>query len=420
MAGPHETSPGSLDRPFDLVLFGATGFTGRLVAERLAQCETPLRWAISGRSEDKLRSVRQALTQKYPQCAELPLLTADASNPASLSAVAQKTHVICTTVGPYLRYGLPMVAACAEHGTDYCDLTGEVPFMRASIDRHHAQAQKTGARIVHACGFDSIPSDLGVLALHDFLRQRGHTLREAHLFVKSMRGTASGGTVASMLTVMEQAVADRSLRRLLANPYALVPDSSEPRVRQSDLRSVAFDREAQEWTAPFLMGTVNTRVVHRSNALMGNPYGRDFRYSECMGYGGSLKGAVRAATTLAGLAGFAALSASPMTRPLLARVLPKPGEGPSEEAMQQGRWRLHIRGLVEGHDRARALLQLRGEGDPGYASTSRMLSEVARLLVETHGAASAGGVLTPASALGMKLIERLPRAGLHFELSELS
>lgn len=417
-SSPRQPSLSS-DRPYDLVLFGATGFTGRLLAEHLSRSDAPVRWALSGRSEEKLRSVRQALAQHNPRCAELPILTADASDPASLQRVAQTTRVICTTVGPYLRHGLPMVAACAEHGTDYCDLTGEVPFMRTSIDRYHTQAQTTGARIVHACGFDSIPSDIGVLLLHDFLRARGHRMREARLFVKSMKGSASGGTLASMMNLMQLAVADRSLRRLLANPYALLPDPSESRERQPDLRSVAFDREAQEWTAPFVMGTVNTRVVHRSNALLADLYGRDFRYSECLGFGNGLRSAARATTAFAGLAGFAALCSNALTRDALGRFLPKPGEGPSPEVMQRGRWRVHIRGFVDGHDRAQALLQLSGEGDPGYASTSRMLLQVALLLVETHGSARVGGVQTPASALGRTLAERLPSAGLRAELSAL-
>lgn len=420
MADPQATIPSTAERPFDLVLFGATGFTGRLLAQHLATSDLPLRWALCGRSADKLRAVRQALTDRNPACAELPILTADASDPQALAEVAQKTRVICTTVGPYLRYGLPVVAACAAHGTDYCDLTGEVPFMRASIDGHSAQAQQTGARILHACGFDSIPSDLGVLALHDYLRARGQTLREAHMLVKAMKGKASGGTLASMLNLMEQAVADRSLRRLLANPYALVPDSTASPRSQPDLRRVTYDREAREWTAPFLMSTVNTRVVHRTNALLGYPYGRDFRYSECMGFGDSLRGATRATMLFAGLAGFAALSSSATTRQLLSRYLPKPGEGPSPEAMQHGYWRVQLRGFVDGDSRARALLKLRGEGDPGYGSTSRMLFEVARMLVETHGPKRAGGVHTPGSALGMPLVSRLARAGLHFEFSDLS
>lgn len=416
MASKADTS----SREFDAVLFGATGFTGQLVAECLAQSSQPLRWALCGRSEDRLRGVRQALAKLNPRCADLPILQADASDAQSLLAVAAKTRVICTTVGPYMRYGLPMVAACAEQGTDYCDLTGEVPFMRTSIDRHNETAKQTGARILHACGFDSIPSDIGVLALHDFMRARGKALSAAHLFVKSMRGGASGGTLASMLNLLQDAVGDRSLRRLLANPYALVPDPDASRGRQPDLRSVAYDREAKEWTAPFVMGTVNTRVVHRSNALLDYPYGRDFRYSEVMGFGDSLRGMARASTAFAGMAGFAALGSNNSTRALLGRFLPKPGEGPTEEARRKGRWRFDVRGFVAGSDRAQALLTLRGEGDPGYASTSRMLSEVILLLIETHGNARQGGVQTPAAALGMPLVARLGRAGVQFDLSEIS
>jgi short subunit dehydrogenase-like uncharacterized protein len=404
-------------KDLDLVLFGATGFTGQLVAERLAKEVASLRFGLAGRSLPKLERVRAALAKIDPRCADLPLLLADAADEAALAAVAARTRVICSTVGPYLKYGLPLLAACAAAGTDYCDLTGEVPFIRASIDRHLETARGSGARLLHACGFDSIPSDLGVFALHRQMAQRGLPLREARLFVRSAKGGFSGGTLATMLNLFEMGKADKGLRRMMVNPYALVPDDGDTRGRQNEPRSVRFDREAGQWTAPFVMAGINTRVVHRTNALLDYPYGRDFRYAEYVGFGRGPRAAAMAAAMMAGIAGFVLLSINDLTRPLLQRLLPQGGEGPSEEAREQGRWRVILRGFTDDKAQAAAVLKLSGEGDPGYASTARMLSEVALLLVETHGKAP-GGVYTPAAAFGQTLVERLARAGVHFEFSD--
>lgn len=405
-------------RDLDLVLFGATGFTGQLVAERLAAEPSTLRWGLAGRSLPKLERVRASLAQRTPRCAELPLIVADASDAAALRAIAERTRVICSTVGPYMRYGLPLVAACAAAGTDYCDLTGEVPFIRSSIDRHLDTVKGSGARLLHACGFDSIPSDLGVFALHRYMSGRGQSLREARLFVRSAKGGVSGGTLATIVDLFAMGRADRTLRRMMVNPYALVPDDSDTRGRQNEPRSVSFDREAGQWTAPFVMSAVNTRVVHRSNALLGYPYGRDFRYAEYVGFGRGPRAAAMATAMMAGLAGFVLLSANDITRPMLARLLPQGGEGPSEEARQAGRWRVVLRGSTDAGSAAVAVLQISGEGDPGYASTARMLTEVALLLAETHGTGQSGGVYTPAAAFGQTLVERLARAGLRFEFSD--
>ncbi len=412
----------SNSKELDLVLFGATGFTGELVAQRLAQEPAGLRWALAGRSRDKLERVRASLAQTNPRCAELPILVADATDEAALLAIARQARVICSTVGPYLRHGLPLVAACARAGSDYCDLTGEVPFIHASIERNLSTARESGARLLHACGFDSIPSDLGVFALHQHMAERGLPLREARLFVHSAKGGFSGGTLATIIDLFAAGRADPKLRRLMIDPYALVPDSGEPRRRPKEPRGVAYDGEAGQWTAPFIMAGINTRVVHRSNALLGYPYGRDFRYAEYVGFGRGARAAAMATAMMAGIASFALLSISDITRPMLARLLPQGGEGPSEEQRTRGRWRVMLRGFSEKADQtdpqAAAVLRLSGEGDPGYASTARMLAEVALLLAETHGGGQSGGVYTPAAALGQTLIARLPRAGVQFQFTD--
>ena len=423
-----ETKTESPPRDFDIVLFGATGFTGRLVAERIAEHAASmgtLRWALAGRNPDKLAAVRDAVAAKFPGCAQLPLLTVDASDGAGLRAVARRTHVVCTTVGPYLRLGLPLATACAEEGTDYCDLTGEVQFMHENIARTQARAVQTGARIVHTCGFDSIPSDMGVRVLHDALAKQGKQLAAARLYVRSIKGGMSGGTLASILTLLEQAASDRNVRRMLADPLALVPknegDSDQSRAqRRSALRDpkkLSFDTEARQWTIPFFMGVVNSRVVHRSNALLGHPYGRDFRYAEYVGLGAGPRGAVLGAAMMGGLGGFLLLGLNGVTRGWVSRLLPEAGTGPSPDVVQRGRWHLQIRGYVADMPQAAAVLSVRGQGDPGYGSTSRMLTEVALLLAETaHTTDKVGGIQTPASALGMPLVPRLARAGVTFEL----
>lgn len=320
---------------------------GRLVAEQLARQAGTLRWGLAGRSEAKLRSVRDELAQRHAACANLPLLIADAADESALTAVAARARVICTTVGPYARHGLPLAPACAQQGTDYCDLTGGVHFMRQNIDRNHDTARRTGARILHTCGFDSIPSDIGVLCASDALRQKGQPLREAHLYLRSAKGAFSGGTLASMLGVLE-AAQDRNTRRMMANPLALVPTADPALPQQHDPRSVTFDREAGQWTVPFFMGVVSSRVVHRSNALLGYPYGPAFRYAEDVGLGRGPRAALMGGAIVGGLAGVLLLSGNAKARPLLSRLVPQPGQGPSPEQMQKDRWSLSIRGYVEG------------------------------------------------------------------------
>jgi short subunit dehydrogenase-like uncharacterized protein len=410
---------------FDVVVWGATGFTGRLVAEYLAQTREAHRakWALAGRDLGKLEEVRRSLAAQVPSCADLPLLKADARDAASLDALVARTRVVCTTVGPYARHGNELVAACVRAGTDYCDLTGEVQWMRRMIDAHHEQARASGARIVHTCGFDSIPSDLGVLMMQEHMREKhGGHLGSVRLYMGPIRAGASGGTVASVLQALEEVAADRSVRRILVNPHALDPDPRQPRdPAERDQATVRYSQELGQWTGPFVMATVNTRVVRRSHALLGYPWGRDFRYSEVASFGSGVKGLARATRMTAGLGGFfVALQVKPLRKLLESKVLPAPGQGPSAEQREKGFFVAQL--LGEGASpRTGREVRLKGQvaakGDPGYAATARMLSESA-LSLAFDDVPATGGVLTPASCMGMRLVERLRRAGMTFEVQE--
>jgi len=397
-------------RDFDLVLFGATGFTGRLVAEYLdAYAPEGTRIALAGRNREKLETLKSGLASKGRAW---PVLVADSADADSLAAVAKRTKVVCTTVGPYAKYGLPLVAACAKAGTHYTDLTGEVQFMRDSIDAWNVEAQRTGARIVHACGFDSIPSDVGAWLLH----QKLGPMTRATYVVEAMKGGFSGGTIASMLVMFEQLERDPSKRRILGDPYALSPDrAKEPDLgRQPDMAGFAYDDFVGRRTAPFVMASVNTRVVRRTNALLGYAYGRTFRYREVSAVPRGLRG-LAFSVSLAGL-GVATmgLTFGPLRR-VLTRLLPKPGEGPSAEARRTGRFRVRVFGEAEDGRRATALIA--GEGDPGYQLTSLMLSQASlALALDTERLPKRTGVLTPISALSDVLVDRLRSAGMTLQV----
>ena len=407
------------ERELDVVVFGATGFAGKLVAEYLAQhAPEGVRVGLAGRSQDRLEQVRAGLGAA---AAKWPLIVADSADPASLGALAGSARVVVTTVGPYRPRGLPLVAACAEAGTDYIDLSGEVLFQRDSIDRYHAVAERTGARIVHGCGFDSIPSDLGVHLLRETVRADGGDLEDTTLVVTRLRGGFSGGTLSSIIEQLDEVRADPQLRRAAADPYALSPDrAAEPDLgRQRDLARVQRDAGLDIWTGPFLMASINTRVVRRSNALLDWAYGRKFRYREVSGYGTGRAGAVRAAAATTAMGALAAGLTYPRTRRLLVgRVLPGPGQGPSEQTRRNGRFRIeiHTRTSAGRHYRARVAAQ----GDPGYQATSVMMGESALALVlDRDRLPGRAGVLTPATALGTVLTDRLRTAGMTFEAERL-
>jgi short subunit dehydrogenase-like uncharacterized protein len=402
-----------LVRDHDIVVYGASGFVGVLVAKYLAEhAPAGTRVALAGRSETKLTEVKQRLGVDWP------VLVADATDTPALEKVAVSTRVVITTVGPYAKFGRDLVRACAAAGTDYVDLTGEVLFARQSIDDNHELARSTGARIVHSCGFDSIPSDLGVHVLDQQVKADGAgELTDTTLVVTSMRGGMSGGTIDSMRHQLDTIKQDRKLRRLAASPYSLSPDrAAEPDLgRQDDvalLRGEEINPRLRGTLAPFVMASYNTRVVRRSNALRNWAYGRRFRYREAMSVGASPLSPVIAFATKLGLGALIVGLSVPPTRFVLDRVLPKPGEGPSERARNSGHFTMDLFTTTTTGERYTS--RVKAKGDPGYAATAVMLGESALALVHDRDALppSEGGVLTPATALGDALVTRLRAAGL--------
>jgi len=404
------------ERSLDLVLFGATGFTGQLVAEHIYAREgagSKIVWALAGRNEDKLSAVRRTLQGHAPK-RPLELVVADSADKASLDELARRSRVICSTVGPYARYGSELVAACARHGTHYCDLSGEVPWIARMIAQHHAAAQASGARIVHCCGFDSIPSDLGTWFAQERLQARhGVYARRVRGRVGKTRGTASGGTVASLLGVIEDASRDATLRRELRNKYLLYPAGEAPGPGGSDQTGPRYDPCYERWTAPFVMALINERVVHRSNALLDFPWGRDFAYDESM-----LCGSRAEALTISLAVGAGLLTAGTAPGRALARkFLPAPGEGPDQEARQKGFFELFFEAEHPDDRTLNVRVKVTGDRDPGYGATSRMLGEAALCLAQDDLAVG-GGVWTPASALAGNLLPRLEdHAGLSFDVA---
>ncbi|NUS42623.1 MAG: enoyl-ACP reductase [Mycobacteriaceae bacterium] len=411
------------DREFDLVLYGATGFVGALTAEYVAgAAPAGARVALAGRSADKLADVRAGLG---PAAADWPLVVADASDPASLAAMAARAKVVVTTVGPYSRYGLPLVAACAEAGTHYADLTGEPLFVRDAIDGYHDTAVRTGARIVNSCGFDSVPSDLAVYLLYrQSVADNTGELTDTTL-VAWLRGGVSGGTVASGRAMMEAVAADRSKMSVLAHPYSLSPDRArDPDVgRQSDQalsRAAEIDASLDGWVATFVMAAHNTKIVRRSNGLLGWPYGKNFRYREVMSAGKSAAAPIFAAAIAGGVAGMTIVgglaSRSGLGRSVLDRVLPKPGSGPSEHARENGWFRTQTFAHTTSGAKYRATVA--AKGDPGYAATAVMLGE-SGLALAFDQLSECAGVVTPAAAVGDTLPDRLRKAGFTVSVDRL-
>lgn len=400
-------------RELDLVLHGATGFVGRLVAEHLAAHAGDARVAISGRSKERLLALRDDLGVDWP------VLVADAADPVALATLARSTTAVATTVGPYATRGMPLVLACAEAGTGYADLSGEVLFVRASAAGAHGRARDSGARIVHAAGFDSVPSDLGVLLLHERVTADGEgTLEDTALVVLSMRGGLSGGTIDSMRTQVDAVRSDPSLCEVVADPYALSPDpGAEPAAGQVRDRALpARDALLERWVAPFVMAPFNTRIVRRSNALQDFAYGPGFAYREVMGVGRGPLAPVVAASVAAGAGALAAGMALRPARLVLDRLLPSPGDGPSERARREGSFRVDI------HTRtstgARYVATVAAQGDPGYAATAVMLGQSA-LSLALDDLTSSGGVLTPAVALGEHLVRRLRARGFALSVARM-
>jgi short subunit dehydrogenase-like uncharacterized protein len=413
-------------REFDIVIYGATGFVGKLTAEYLVKAGGAARIALAGRSPDKLAAVRAGLGEAAQAW---PIIEADAASPSSLEAMAARTQVVITTVGPYSRYGLPLVAACAAAGTDYADLTGEATFVRRSIDDFHKQAIDTGARIVHACGFDSVPSDMSVYALYRRVQQDGEgDLLDTNYVLRGASGGASGGTLASGIEVLRAASTDAETRKLLADPYTLSQDrAAEPELgNQPDMpwrrgRDIAPEL-AGIWAMAFVMALYNTRIVRRSNALMDYAYGRRFRYAEFMSVGPSLLAPVISAVATVATNGGALLGSRFfrfVPQAVVDRVLPKPGTGPSEEVREKGFYRVET--YTTTSTGARFVATMSQSGDPGYKATSVMLGECGlALALDRDKLPERHGVLTPAAAMGDALLARFPAAGISIETARLN
>jgi short subunit dehydrogenase-like uncharacterized protein len=404
------------DQTFDIIIYGATSFVGQIMTRYMQQQfgDGSIRWAIAGRSQSKLEKLG-----RDAGLSGIEMLVADAGDEAALQAMCARTKVIVSTVGPYALYGDTLVKVCATSGTNYCDLTGEAHWIRRMQDRYEQAARQSGAWIVHCCGFDSIPSDLGVHFLQQQAKEKlGQACERISMRVAKIKGGASGGTIASMINMVKEASGDGELRRQLKDPYSLCPPGHDFSVRQRDVQ-MAYDKEYESWTAPFIMAAINARVVHRSNALSNNSYGTGFLYEEAMvaGTGGAGKRTARAISW--GMAGGMLALVVPPIRWLLEKyVLPKPGEGPSEQQQRDGEFDLVFLGTTPRGDKIRC--RVTGDRDPGYGSTAKMLAQAAACLAMDVPAHTAGGFWTPATLMGDKLIRRLKaHAGLTFELEAM-
>jgi short subunit dehydrogenase-like uncharacterized protein len=412
------------DRQYDVVVWGATGVAGRLTAEQLVERNAPadLSLALGGRNEERLRAVEADLVDGSDAWDDVPIVLGDATDQGSLREIARDAAVVCTTVGPYTTYGTGLVEACVEAGTDYCDLTGEVTWVREMIDRFHEGAVESGARIVHSCGFDSVPADVGTLLVQEYARETF----DAHcdlvrIYLEDARGGVSGGTMASIAELFEAAERDPIARETMQNPYSLAPRGERDGVDPGEQRRPAKDPLRANWTAPSPMAALNERVVRRSNALLGYPWGREFRCTEVVPTGSGPGGAAIAGVAAGGLGLFAAgMSVGPIRSALRRYAFPDPGDGPTAEQIENGRFTVRVLGrgtssggpfTVEG--------VIGADRDPGYGATSGMLAAAATCLArEEIDSPLPGGVLTPASGIGTPLFDALRAAGLTVEVGE--
>lgn len=398
---------------YDIIIFGATSFVGQILAQRMLTLHpagSSIRWAMAGRSLQKLESVRSELKGDAD---ELPLIVADSHNEESLITLCQQTKVVISTVGPYALYGELLVKACAQSGTDYCDLTGEAQWIARMLKKYEGDAKQSGARIVNCCGFDSIPSDLGVHFLQQQAKQQyGQFASSISMRVKALRGTLSGGTLASGMNLIEEATADKSLRREMANPYSLCGKAHGYKHRQQFQSGAVFDKHFNKWSSPFIMAAINSRIVLRSHFLMGNPYSETFQYDEAMlnkrPFDAYLQSTILKAFTFC--AAFSPL------RAVMNRFLPQPGEGPSKQAQIDGFYDMRFLGHIDA-DKS-LMVKVTGDQDPGYGSTAKMLAEAALCFIDNaEEIEQSGGFLTPATAFGNVLLDRLTKnAGLTFEV----
>ena len=408
------------NRPYDIIVFGATGFTGKLVVEYLIEHygvnNKLFTWAIAGRNEDKIKKVIETLAVKNDQIKKINFFIADSFNDKSLDNLSKSAKLVISTVGPYIKYGKNLVSHCAHNGTHYCDLTGEVPFIRESIDAYDKVAKKNECRIIHSCGFDSIPSDLGVLFLQSEAKKKyDRFCSHIKYYVRATKGGFSGGTIASMIAISNYIKSKPNLSGLLGNPYALNSDNYEsPSV--SSLRSVEWDQDVGLWTAPFIMSGINTRVVRRSNELLGFKYGKEFIYTEVTSFQKGIMGYLKSYSMLIflGLTKFL-MSFKPTFWLLKNFYLPSPGEGPNKEKRDNGFFKILLNGYVDGNHIS---CTVTGDKDPGYSGTAIMLTESAlSIILNNEEIPKKFGVLTPASGIGKILIKRLKTKGIIFKVN---
>ena len=408
------------NRPYDIIVFGATGFTGKLVVEYLIEHygvnNELFTWAIAGRNENKIKKVIETLAAKNDQIKNIKFFVADSFDDESLDHLSKSAKVVISTVGPYIKYGKNLVSHCAHNGTHYCDLTGEVPFIRESIDAYDKVAKKNECRIIHSCGFDSIPSDLGVLFLQSEAKKKyDRFCSHIKYYVRATKGGFSGGTIASMIAISNYIKSKPNLSGLLGNPYALNSDNYEsPSV--SSLRSVEWDQDVGLWTAPFIMSGINTRVVRRSNELLGFMYGKEFIYTEVTSFQKGIMGYLKSYSMLIflGLTKFL-MSFKPTFWLLKNFYLPSPGEGPNKEKRDNGFFKILLNGYVDGNHIS---CNVTGDKDPGYSGTAIMLAESAlSIILNNEEIPKKFGVLTPASAIGKILIKRLKTKGIIFKVN---
>ena len=409
---------------YDLVIMGATGFTGKLVVEYLIENygveNEEFTWAIAGRDKNKLERLRSSFKYIDSNSNKIPRLVVDSHDTNSLDKMTSISRLVISTVGPYLKFGEALVESCVKNGTHYCDLTGEVPFIRKSIDAFDIKAKKNNCRIVHSCGFDSVPSDIGVLLLQmDSLKRFDKPCDEVNLYVRSIRGGLSGGTIDSMISIFKYIGSNPGHRKLLKSPFSLNPrESLKNNTWQPILKSVKWDDDIQRWLCPFIMAGFNSRIVMRTNAITDYRYGIDFKYSEVSSYKKGLSGFLKAVVMFIGLV---LIQISLKVRPLLWFLrkffLPSPGEGPSKEIRDNGFFKLDIIGSMDNIKKIR--FTVTGEGDPGYSATAKMITESAlSILLNQDRIPKVSGVLTPAAGIGVVLAERLNDKGFNFSINE--
>ena len=397
-------------KQFDIIIWGASSFTGKLVTEYIFNKygSSKIKWAIAGRNLDKLERIRSEVADK-----NIPIFIADSFDEDSLSKFVKKTNVVCSTVGPYSLYGTKLVKLCVENNTNYCDITGEAHWIRTIIDSFHEKAKSKKIKIVNSCGFDSIPSDMGVYFIQNEIKKvyKNHA-RSIKMRVAGIRGGISGGTYGSINNLLKEAYADKSVFKVLNNPYGLNPKGKMVGLDKKDLRKIIFDKESNSWIYPFIMAGINTKIVRRSNALSNFQYGKDFRYEEAMMSGRGISGFWKAILAIFPLA-MVSLNPNSFLKKIVNSYMPKPGEGPGVDKRKNGFYNLRFYIIID--EKRKAFAKVIGDSDPGYGSTSKMLAESA-LCLAFDKLPEKYGVLTPSVAMGDSLLKRLQNnAGIDFK-----